>query len=159
MTTTRAAKYLAPVDLGKTIQLLDRYTGEWPTGTFEGIETTNHPDAYILVTIRNSLGFTHTYDIHPHDEVSITGQDSPPATHGSDQAEPAEQLPAPIPAAQAADGRVGYTTLDAALGAHCGHNGGQGIGAGHTCACVRADGHPHDSDRPHGCPCGAVWKD
>ncbi len=41
----------------------------------------------------------------------------------------------------------------------CGHNGGQGIGAGHTCRCNRPTGHPHDSDRPHGCECGAPWAD
>jgi len=41
----------------------------------------------------------------------------------------------------------------------CGHNGGQGIGAGHVCECVRAAGHPLDSDRPHGCTCMALWAD
>ena len=41
----------------------------------------------------------------------------------------------------------------------CGHNGGQGIGAGHVCLCVREKGHPLDSDRPHGCSCMALWKD
>lgn len=39
----------------------------------------------------------------------------------------------------------------------CAHNGGQGVGAGHTCKCVRSKGHPLDSDRPHGCSCGALW--
>jgi hypothetical protein len=39
----------------------------------------------------------------------------------------------------------------------CDNNGGQGIGAGHVCRCIRETGHPDDSDRPHGCPCGAVW--
>lgn len=39
----------------------------------------------------------------------------------------------------------------------CGHNGGQGIGAGHTCQCTRTAGHPLDSDRPHGCSCFALW--
>jgi hypothetical protein len=41
----------------------------------------------------------------------------------------------------------------------CGHNGGYGIGAGHECRCVRVAGHPLDSDRPHGCECGALWSD
>jgi hypothetical protein len=41
----------------------------------------------------------------------------------------------------------------------CNHNGGVGIGAGHVCRCVRLPGHPLDSDRPHGCSCGALWKD
>lgn len=36
---------------------------------------------------------------------------------------------------------------------------GEGIGAGHTCRCNRETGHPHDSDRPHGCECGALWAD
>jgi len=39
----------------------------------------------------------------------------------------------------------------------CDDNGGQGIGAGHVCKCVRTAGHPNDSDRPHGCVCGALW--
>lgn len=41
----------------------------------------------------------------------------------------------------------------------CGHNGGRGIGAGHVCTCVRGMNHPFDSDRPHGCSCGAMWAD
>lgn len=40
----------------------------------------------------------------------------------------------------------------------CGSSGGQGIGAGHVCRCIRAAGHPLDSARPHGCPCGALWR-
>jgi hypothetical protein len=40
----------------------------------------------------------------------------------------------------------------------CGNNGGVGIGAGHTCQCTRKTGHPRDSERPHGCSCGAMWK-
>ena len=43
--------------------------------------------------------------------------------------------------------------------ARCDHDGGRGIGAGHVCRCVRAPGHPLDSDRPHGCTCGALWAD
>jgi hypothetical protein len=39
----------------------------------------------------------------------------------------------------------------------CDDDGGRGIGAGHVCRCVRKDGHPIDSDRPHGCTCGALW--
>lgn len=39
----------------------------------------------------------------------------------------------------------------------CNHNGGRGIGAGHVCRCVRPAGHPLDTDRPHGCSCGALW--
>jgi hypothetical protein len=46
------------------------------------------------------------------------------------------------------------TTLE-----RCGHNGGQGIGAGHVCTCVRLKGHAFDSNRPHGCSCGALWAD
>jgi hypothetical protein len=41
----------------------------------------------------------------------------------------------------------------------CGHSGGQGIGAGHVCRCVRRKGHPLDSERPHGCTCMALWAD
>lgn len=41
----------------------------------------------------------------------------------------------------------------------CQHEGGMGIGAGHVCYRVRARGHPIDSDRPHGCSCGALWAD
>lgn len=39
----------------------------------------------------------------------------------------------------------------------CGSDGGRGIGAGHVCTCVRRFDHPLDSERPHGCPCGALW--
>lgn len=42
-------------------------------------------------------------------------------------------------------------------GGSCGGSGGQGIGAGHVCVCIRPAGHPLDSDRPHGCECGALW--
>lgn len=41
----------------------------------------------------------------------------------------------------------------------CQHDGGTGIGAGHVCRCVRAAGHPLDSERPHGCSCMALWAD
>lgn len=41
----------------------------------------------------------------------------------------------------------------------CGHSGGVGIGAGHTCICVRTPWHAMDSERPHGCACGALWED
>lgn len=41
----------------------------------------------------------------------------------------------------------------------CENNGGTGIGAGHTCRCNRHAEHPLDSDRPHVCPCGAMWAD
>lgn len=39
----------------------------------------------------------------------------------------------------------------------CQSSGGRGIGAGHVCSCNRIAGHPLDSDRPHGCGCGAPW--
>lgn len=55
---------------------------------------------------------------------------------------------------------LGYTiTVPTNTNTLCAHNGGQGIGAGHTCRCNRETGHPHDSDRPHGCECGALWAD
>ncbi|WP_246872517.1 hypothetical protein [Rhodococcus sp. DMU1] len=41
----------------------------------------------------------------------------------------------------------------------CGHNGGQGTGAGHVCVCIRGMNHPFDSERPHGCSGGALWTD
>ena len=41
----------------------------------------------------------------------------------------------------------------------CSNDGGVGIGAGHRCECVRPAGHANDSDRPHGCSCGALWAD
>ncbi|NKZ84483.1 hypothetical protein GS982_19985 [Rhodococcus hoagii] len=41
----------------------------------------------------------------------------------------------------------------------CNHSGGTGIGAGHVCRCLREAGHPNDSERPHGCECGALWAD
>lgn len=216
MTTTRAAKYLAPIDLGKTIQLLDRYTGNWPAGTLQEIDATQ--DALIRLTIIAGKD-SGTYDVHPEDEITITGKPSPapedPNTvhvriepqlslgdartairdsergivngrqfiadvaralgnaeeevqrmlDGYDKARriltngPNEirEIKANPPAGQL--GECGHTTLDAALGTYCGHNGGQGIGAGHTCTCTRTAYHSLDSERPHGCPCGAAWKD
>ena len=41
----------------------------------------------------------------------------------------------------------------------CNDDGGQGVGAGHVCRCVRPAGHSLDAERPHGCPCGAPWAD
>lgn len=41
----------------------------------------------------------------------------------------------------------------------CQHDGGIGIGAMHTCYCIRPKDHPIDSERPHGCNCGALWAD
>ena len=35
----------------------------------------------------------------------------------------------------------------------CGASGGTGIGAGHECICVCAEGH----EGRHGCGCGAMW--
>lgn len=47
--------------------------------------------------------------------------------------------------------------------ATCPSIGGRGIGAGHVCICMRLNGHPAvdwpDENRPHGCVCGAMWKD
>jgi hypothetical protein len=39
----------------------------------------------------------------------------------------------------------------------CNSHGGTGVGSDHDCRCIRAQGHPLDSDRPHGCSCGAMW--
>lgn len=41
----------------------------------------------------------------------------------------------------------------------CGDDGGYGAPMSHRCTCVREKGHPLDSDRPHGCSCGAAWAD
>ncbi len=41
----------------------------------------------------------------------------------------------------------------------CGHNGGQGIGAGHTCVCTGTKGHAPFNGVGHGCSCGALWRD
>ena len=157
MTTTRAAKYLAPIDLGKTIQLLDRYTGNWPTGTLQEIDATQ--DSLIRLTIIAGKD-SGTYDVHPEDEITITGKPSP--TRQGEQPNTVHvRIEPKISAGQriGQSGNAGHTTLDAALGTYCGHNGGQGIGAGHTCTCTRGAHHDLDSERPHGCPCGASWKD
>lgn len=39
----------------------------------------------------------------------------------------------------------------------CDSNGGHGSPFGHECHCNRQAGHLLDSDRPHGCGCGAPW--
>jgi hypothetical protein len=41
----------------------------------------------------------------------------------------------------------------------CGHDGGQGIGAGHVCKCVGKKGHEPFYGVGHGCSCGALWKE
>lgn len=194
MTTTRAAKYLAPIDLGKTIQLLDRYTGNWPTGTLQEIDATQ--DALIRLTIIAGKD-SGTYDVHPEDEITITGKPSPapeePKTVyvriepklslGDTRHEIRATQPATINGRQfiadvarnlgnteeevnrILDGydkaRTKTIGQSGNTGHHgkCGHNGGQGIGAGHTCTCVRTAHHSLASERPHGCPCGAAWKD
>lgn len=190
MTTTRAAKYLAPIDLGKTIQLLDRYTGNWPTGTLQEIDATQ--DALIRLTIIAGKD-SGTYDVHPEDEITITGKPSP--TRQGEQQNTAYVRIEPQLAQQGTiNGRQFIADVARALGnaeeevnrildgydkarpktigqsgntgikGKCGHNGGQGIGAGHTCTCVRTAHHGLDSERlsserPHACPCGATWKD
>lgn len=63
------------------------------------------------------------------------------------------------PGADTAFTTVWWTDAEAvgdAVG-RCNHNGGDGIGAGHACSCVRSVGHPLDDARPHGCNCGALW--
>lgn len=209
MTTTRAAKYLAPIDLGKTIQFGDRHTGNWPTGTLQEIDATQ--DALIRLTIIAGKD-SGTYDVHPEDEITITGKPSPTPEEpntvhvriepnlslGDARHEIRATQPATINGRQfIADvarnlgnteeevNRIldGYdksrTTLtnkpneireirsaktigqsgNTGHKGKCGHNGGQGIGAGHTCTCVRTAHHSLNSEQPHGCSCGATWKD
>lgn len=114
MSTTRAAKYLALVDLGKTIQLLDRYTGEWVTGELYWIDAGNAGSSITLTILATKD--SGKYTVHADDEITIIGQPSPPTDnpHGLDQAPRAEQLPTPIPAAQAADhaGTVPHFTVN-----------------------------------------------
>lgn len=219
MTTTRAAKYLAPIDLGKTIQFGDRHTGNWPTGTLQEIDATQ--DALIRLTIIAGKD-SGTYDVHPEDEITITGKPSPtrqgeqPAGAFIDElntahvriepnlslgeprheiratqrgivngrqllADVARNLGNPEPEVQRILDRYdkARTTLtnkpneireirsaktigqsgNTGHKGKCGHNGGQGIGAGHTCTCVRTAHHSLNSEQPHGCSCGATWKD
>lgn len=195
MTTTRAAKYLAPIDLGKTVQFGDRYTGNWPTGTLQEIDATQ--DALIRLTIIAGKD-SGTYDVHPEDEITITGKPSPEPEEEPNtvyvRIEPNLRLGDTrheIRATQQGlvNGRQFIADVARNLGnaeeevnrildgydkarskiigqsgntghkGKCGHNGGQGIGAGHTCTCVRTAHHSLNSEQPHGCSCGATWKD
>lgn len=96
MTTTRAAKYLAPIDIGKTVTFTDADADQIHTGELTHIDAL---DYNIELGIMAGKDSGH-YRVEHEQEVALTGQPSP---EGWDQAPPAEPLPAPIPAAQAAD--------------------------------------------------------
>lgn len=50
-----------------------------------------------------------------------------------------------------------WDAIDERRAGACNDDGGIGIGSGHVCRCIRKADHPLDSDRPHGCTCGALW--
>lgn len=203
MTTTRAAKYLAPIDLGKTIRMGNHCTSEFPAGSLLTIDATEHALIQLTIIAGKDSG---TYNVDPDDEISITGKPSPTPEEPNTvhvRIEPNLRLGDTrheIRATQQGivNGRQfiadvarnlgnteeevnrildGYdkarTTLTnkpneireikanppAGQLGKCGHNGGQGIGAGHTCTCVRTAYHSLNSEQPHGCSCGATWKD
>lgn len=136
MTTTRAAKYLAPIDLGKTITATDANTGKTVTGELQSIDAIGYNIELGIIAGKDSGEYRVNYDA----EVALAGQPSPhtddphgsdqsigqpgysgrfqvhrrhSAISGSDQAPRAEQLPAPIPAAQAAghEGPIPHFTV------------------------------------------------
>lgn len=104
MTTTRAAKYLAPIDLGKTITVTDADTDKTVTGELHIIDAVDYNIELGILAGKDS----GRYRVNHDDEITITGQPSPA---GSDQAQPTQQLPAPIPAAPAADHEIDYRDL------------------------------------------------
>lgn len=75
MTTTREAKYLAAVDLGKTITVTDTDTDKTVTGELQSIEATDCSDIQLNIIAGKDSG---TYHVAHGDEVTITGTDTPP---------------------------------------------------------------------------------
>ncbi len=142
MTTTRAAKYLAPIDLGKTITVTDTDTGHIVTGELTHIDAIDCSPIGLTIIAGKYSGH---YLVEHDDEITLAGQPSPPTDdpHGSDQAPRAEQLPAPIPAAQAAD--------DAELGIRPGPVCciGDCCGPGSYCCKHPHNYHEHDDEPDH----------
>ena len=75
MTTTREAKYLAAVDLGKTITVTDTDTDKTVTGELQSIEATDCSDIQLSIIAGKDSG---TYHVAHDDEVTITGANTPP---------------------------------------------------------------------------------
>jgi len=135
MTTTRAAKYLAPIDLGKTIAVTDANTGKTVTGELQSIDAIGYNIELGIIAGKDSGEYRVNYDA----EVALTGQPSP---DGWDQ--PAQALPAPIPAAQAADdAELGISTGPVCCTGDC-------CGPGSYCCTHPENNHAHplDDDEP-----------
>ncbi|MGQ3384489.1 hypothetical protein [Glutamicibacter sp. TV12E] len=70
MSITRAAKYLAAVDLGKTITVTDTDTDKTVTGELQSIEATDCSDIQLSIIAGKYSG---RYHLEPDDVVTITG--------------------------------------------------------------------------------------
>lgn len=70
MSVTRAAKYIAIVDQGKTITVTDCETGTTVTGELNGIDAVYSSTVKLIINAGKGLGI---YRVMPDDEVTITG--------------------------------------------------------------------------------------
>lgn len=75
MITTRAAKYLTPMDTGKTITITDKDTGHNVTGQLQRIDATDCSPIDLTIIAGSYSGH---YLVNHDDEVTITGTDTPP---------------------------------------------------------------------------------
>ena len=75
MTTTREAKYLAPIDTGKTITVTDTNTGKTVTGELLRIDAIDCSSIDLTIIAGKDSGH---YLVEHDDEVTITGTDTPP---------------------------------------------------------------------------------
>lgn len=75
MPTTREAKYLAPVDFGKTITVTNTKTGKTVTGELVRIDAIGCSPIDLTVIAGKDSGH---YLVDRNDEVTITGTDTPP---------------------------------------------------------------------------------
>lgn len=75
MTTTRAAKYLTPLDTGKTITIIDKETGHHVTGQLQRIDATDCSPIDLTIIAGKNSGH---YLVQFNDQVTITGTDTPP---------------------------------------------------------------------------------
>lgn len=75
MTTTRDAKYLAPVDIGKTVTFTDTDTGKTVTGELLRIDALDCSPIDLTIIAGKDSG---QYLVQLDDPVAITGTDTPP---------------------------------------------------------------------------------
>lgn len=75
MTTTREAKYLAPIDIGKTVTVTDTDAGKTVTGELLRIDALEGCPIDLTIIAGKDSG---NYLVQLDDPVTITGTDTPP---------------------------------------------------------------------------------